>query len=94
MLRSPRDTEWYTTGHTIKKRALRAVLQRRGLFHRLNSAIGACRYAYAVAVAFCLVDDGFSVHQRYCFLRTGFDALQRALAFCRIDDYFHGVILS
>jgi hypothetical protein len=69
-------------------------LLRSDLVCRLNSAIGAGRHADAVTVAFCLIDDSLSVHQLYCFLRAGFDAFERALAFCRIDDYFHAVILS
>ena len=63
------------------------------LFHRLNGAVGACRYADAVAVAFCSIYDGFTVYQLYRFFGAGFDAFKRAPAFFLIDDYFHRVVL-
>jgi len=59
------------------------------LFHRLNGAVGACRYADAVAVAFCLINYGLAVLQAYGFPGAGFDAFKRSPAFCLIDDYFH-----
>jgi hypothetical protein len=59
------------------------------LFYGLNGAVGACRYAYAVAIAFCRVYAGFTVHQGYRLLGAGFDAFKRTLAFSLINNYFH-----
>ena len=75
--------------YVLQSSTLRTTVCKKKLFNRLNSAVGACRYADTVAVALCRIYDGFTVYQLYRFLGAGFDAFQRSPAFCLIDDYFH-----
>lgn len=64
------------------------------LFCGLNGSIGTGGYADAVAIAFPLVYNGFTVYQAYGLLRAGFDALLRAFAEGVINSYFHGMSFS